>query len=68
MNTKSEVKLVNAEKLLEALFEPESRPCKRTLWNWVRQGYVPAVRVGKSVFFNLEKVRKRLGITEKVNS
>ncbi len=65
MNTKPELKLVNADKLLETLFAPESRPCKRTLWNWVRQGYVPAVHIGKSVFFDLDKVRKRLGLAEK---
>ena|SRR2546425_7380433 len=58
--TEVKVKLVSADRLLETLFEPESRPTKRTLWNWVRNGYVRAIHIGKSVFFDAEEVRATL--------
>ena len=50
-------RLVNADQMLETLFEPESRPTRRTVWNWVREGHIPCVRIGVSVFFDPVKVR-----------
>jgi len=53
-------KLVNADELLETLFKPKSRPTKRTLWNWTRQGLIPVIRIGVSVFFDPVVVKAAL--------
>jgi len=34
-------RLVNADQILEQLFEAESRPTRRTVWNRVRGGHIP---------------------------
>src|SRR5207249_11466853 len=57
---KDRAKLVNADQLLETLFDAECRPTKRTLWNWCRLGYVPVIRIGVSVFFDPSAVRQVL--------
>ena len=61
-------KLVNVNGLIEALWAPENQPTPRTVWNWVREGEVPCIRIGRSVFFDpaavravLEKRRQRKG-------
>lgn len=53
-------KLMDAEELLKTQFTAESRPSKRTLWNWVALGLIPAVRVGRSVFFDPAAVESSL--------
>jgi len=54
------LKLMDADELLESQFTAQSRPSKRTLWNWVALGLIPAVRVGRSVFFDPEAVETKL--------
>ena len=60
-------KLVDADQLIEMLFDAPSRPSKRTIWNWTRQGFIPVIKIGVSVFFDpvavkaaLEKGKPRL--------
>ena len=53
-------KLMDADELLKTQFTAESRPSKRTLWNWVALGLIPAVRVGRSVFFDPVEVETTL--------
>jgi hypothetical protein len=50
-------KLVNVDGLIEALFAPENKPAARTVWNWVREGQVPSIHIGRSVFFDPAAVR-----------
>lgn len=56
----NELKLMNADRLLDTIFEPESRPTKRTLYNWIARGLIPCVRVGTSLFFAPDKVKAAL--------
>jgi len=53
-------KLVNVDGLIEARFTPESAPTARTVWNWVREGQVPSIHIGRSVFFDPAAVRAAL--------
>lgn len=53
-------KLVNAEQLLDALFEPECRPSVRWLWTQTKAKAIPFVRIGHLVFFDVELVRTAL--------
>jgi hypothetical protein len=53
-------KLVNVDGLIQALFAPESSPTQRTVWNWVREGQVPCIHIGRSVFFDPVAVRATL--------
>ena len=53
-------KLVNAQQLLEALFEPECRPSVRWLWSQTKARAIPFVRIGHLVFFDVELVRTAL--------
>ena len=39
-------KLVNAQQLLEALFEPQCRPSVRWLWTQTKAKAIPFVRIG----------------------
>lgn len=52
--------LVCSERLLEALFEPQSRPTVRWLRAQMRGGVVPYVQIGRSIFFDVEMVRGAL--------
>lgn len=42
--------------LISPLWHPSSRPCARTLRNWVRLAEIPHYRIGRSVFFNADEV------------
>lgn len=53
-------KLVNAQQLLEILFEPEARPSLRWLRSQTKARAIPFVRVGHLVFFDVELVRTAL--------
>ena len=53
-------KLVNAEQLLEALFDAECRPSLRWLRTQTKNRAIPFVRIGHLVFFDVELVRTAL--------
>lgn len=53
-------KLVSAPRLLEELFDPESRPSLRTVRNWTAAKAIPFVRLGHLVFFNIPDVQRAL--------
>lgn len=53
-------KLVSAERLLEELFEPTSRPSLRWLRSQTRSKSIPHIRIGHLVFFDVEMVRLAL--------
>jgi hypothetical protein len=53
-------KLVDANRLREVLWDAKSAPSKRTIWNWTRDGRIPVVRVGISVFYDPSKVKAAL--------
>ena len=50
-------KLVKAEQLLDALFDPEARPSLRWLRTQTKSRAIPYVRVGHLIFFDVELVR-----------
>ena len=53
-------KLVNAEQLLDALFDPEARPSLRWLRTQTKAKTIPYVRLGHLIFFDVEMVRSAL--------
>lgn len=58
--TGAESKLVDAPKLLEAVFAPECRPTVRWLRTQVATRSLPFCRVGRLVFFDPDQVREHL--------
>lgn len=53
-------KLVNAAQLLDAIFDPTSRPSIRWLRTQTKAKTIPHVRIGHLVFFDVEMVRTAL--------
>lgn len=53
-------KLVNAEQLLEQLFDPEARPSLRWLRSQTKAKSIPHIRIGHLVFFDVDMVRMAL--------
>jgi hypothetical protein len=53
-------KLLNAEQLLNELFEPTCRPSLRWLRNQTRTKSIPFFRLGRLVFFEADLVRASL--------
>lgn len=53
-------KLLNAQKLLDQLFDAESKPSLRWLREQTGARAIPFVRIGHLVFFDLEMVRTAL--------
>jgi len=53
-------KLLNAQQLLDALFEAECRPSMRWLRSQTKARAIPHIRLGHLVFFDLEMVRSAL--------
>ena len=53
-------KLVDAERLLEQLFEPECKPSLRWLRTQTKARTIPFIRIGHLVFFDVEMVRAAL--------
>jgi len=54
------IKLVNAETLLEILFDQRSRPSLRSLRKWTKDRVVPCVRCGGLVFYDVDQVKAAL--------
>jgi hypothetical protein len=53
-------KLVNAQQLLECLFESECRPSIRWLRSKTKSKAIPHIRIGHLVFFDVGMVREAL--------
>lgn len=54
------MKLIDANQLLEQLFEEDSRPSLRWLRNQQAKGKIPFYKLGHLVRFDLEEVRESL--------
>jgi hypothetical protein len=66
--SKNAAKLVNAERLLEALFDEESKPSLRWLRQMQAQGVIPYYKLGHLVRFNISEVRDALEAERRVNT
>ena len=53
-------KLVNAQQLLEQLFDPEARPSMRWLRTQTKAKAIPYIRIGHLIFFDMDMVRAAL--------
>lgn len=53
-------KLVSADRLLDLLFDEQSRPSLRWIRYQQKARAIPFVKVGRLVFFDLEQVRLAL--------
>ena len=53
-------KLVDAPGLLAALFEEKSRPSLKWLRRLTKARAIPAIRVGRLIFYDLDIVRAKL--------
>jgi hypothetical protein len=61
-------KLVNAQGLLQVLFEPDARPSLRWLRNQTKAKSIPFVRCGRLIFFYPPDVRAALDKKHTVRS
>jgi len=41
---------MTVEEWIETRFADGSRPTKRTVWRWIRNGHLPATRIGKRYY------------------
>jgi hypothetical protein len=53
-------KLVNAQQLLDELFDPAAKPSIRWLRTQTKAKAIPYVRIGHLVFFDVDLVRRSL--------
>lgn len=60
MKRKSAGKLIGETELLDRLFSPSKRPSLRTLQRWRKDGKIPAVIIGRTPWFQEDKVRAAL--------
>lgn len=51
---------VNAEKLLDSLFDPDCKPSMRWLRDQQSKGAVPFIRIGRLIFFDPPAVKAAL--------
>ena len=65
---KNAAKLVNAERLLEALFDEESKPSLRWLRQMQAQRVIPYYKLGHLARFKVEEVRVALENERRVNT
>jgi len=63
-----ESKLVDAPRLLEALFDEASRPSLRWLRGQQKARAIPFVRCGRLIFFNIDAVRAALANNRTINA
>jgi len=59
----SPVRLVDARGLLEALFDPSSRPSLRWVRDMQSQRKIPFLKIGRLVRFDVEQVRQAIDKT-----
>lgn len=59
-NTPPEKQLVDAKRLLEILFDEQSRPSSRWLRQMQAQRVIPYYKLGRLVRFDVDEVRKAL--------
>jgi len=52
--------LVTAQKLLEMLWDEDSRPCLRSLRTWTTSRIIPSIRIGGLVFYDPDHVKSAL--------
>jgi hypothetical protein len=55
-------RLVNADRLLEILFEPESRPSMRWVRNQQKAKTIPFYKIGHLVYFDPAEVKESLRV------
>lgn len=58
--SKGQTRLVDAKGLLSALFDKSCRPSVRWLREQQRKNAIPFVRIGRLVFFDIERVKAAL--------
>lgn len=63
-----EPRLFNAEGLLEALFDEQSRPSLRWLRQMQAQRVIPYYKLGHLVRFNVQEVKEALQSERRVNT
>lgn len=68
MKQSEQTRLVNAQTLLEELFEPNSRPSVRWVRQMQAQRRIPFIKIGHLVRFDLNAVREALQKNCTVNS
>jgi hypothetical protein len=68
MNTIDQRPLVDGKRLLEILFEEQSRPCLRWLREQQARRSIPFIKIGRFVFFDQDKVREALNLNHTVRS
>ncbi len=53
-------KLVSGPQLLDALFEPEARPCNRVLERWRKRRLIPYFTIGGKIWYDIPLCREAI--------
>jgi len=61
-------RLVDAQGLLNELFQPESRPSLEWLRRRTRARAIPSIRVGRLIFYDPPAVREKLAVKNTVHA
>lgn len=55
-----ENKLVDARCCIDVIFREDYRPCVATWVDWRNKGYIPCIRIGRRVWYDVEECRVAL--------
>lgn len=53
--------MMSVESYIEKYFDEGSRPSKQAVWRWIRQGLLPAKRLGKRYYIHERDAERGLG-------
>lgn len=53
------MKLITIEEYIETYYSHQSRPSRRTVWRWIREGKFPLVtqKMGKRIYIKTDSTR-----------
>jgi hypothetical protein len=53
--------LLTLDDFREQYFAPKSRPCKQTIYNWVKSGAIPVRRIGRMIYVDMVRFESSTG-------
>ena len=60
---------VGIERMMEMVFsDPNCRPCKRTVEDWMSRGWLPYIKIKRKVFFDPAECRRAIDRQFKVKA
>jgi len=53
--------LVSIKEYRERFYSPDSRPCQKTIYRWIKAGELPAQLRGGKFYIDTDNIRKQTG-------